>query len=263
MDGSAFLGLPASSFSLPPENYDEDGNYASLHANGINIAHNEGERRRLQMLEVASTLEERYRTLLPSDKKLADLKSASRQSSVNLSSPDIRPREEPVKLTTVHSNGSSIILKIKVPQPRQKDNGSQPQPFAGSPEPKSETQSHYSLSPPKSSSQKSRPEYPRKRPREDSDSPFSTPDRHTHSQYSCTSKADPCLLVQWAERHQSAPNTRKTQRHVTAFGTKVPPKIEEVRDFEIPVWIRACSPSTRSDGMAECIGASAGEATVS
>ena len=261
MDSSAFLGLPATSFSLPPENFDEYGNYTSVCADGMTIPHNEGERRRLQMLEVASALEERYRTLLPSDKKLADLKSASRQSSVNLTS-DTRPREEPVKVTTVHSNGSSIVLKIRVPQPRQKDNGSQPQPPIGSPELKSETLSYCSLSPSKPLPQMSHPEYPQKWPREYSDSPPSTPDRHTNSLYSVSPKVDPCCLVQWAERHRSAPNKRKTQRHVTAFGTKVPPEIEEVRDFEMPAWIRDCSPSGTSDERYECLDAGAGEATV-
>lgn len=40
-----------------------------------------------------------------------------------------------------------------------------------------------------------------------------------------------------ALRSSSAPNARKTQRHVTAFGTRVPQEIEEVRDFEIPGWL--------------------------
>jgi hypothetical protein len=31
---------------------------------------------------------------------------------------------------------------------------------------------------------------------------------------------------------------QRTQRHVTAFGAKVPPELEEIRDFEIPDWIR-------------------------
>ncbi|KAL4062970.1 hypothetical protein V8B97DRAFT_1877236 [Scleroderma yunnanense] len=262
MDGSAFLGLPASSFVPPVEHDDVDGDYSSMHAGDIALVHNEGERRRLQMLEVASSLEQRYRTLLPSDKKLADLKSSSRQSSVNLNIPDIRPQEEPAKLSTFQSNGSSIILKIKVPPPRPKDHASPPRLLTGSPEAKSETPSYCSLSPPKHISQKAYFQYPRKRPREDSDPPRSTPDRHTSYSYSGTSKTETCLLVQWAERHRSAPNTRKTQRHVTAFGTKVPPEIEEIRDFEIPAWVRDCSPSVNSDERGECIGVSAEEVVV-
>jgi len=31
---------------------------------------------------------------------------------------------------------------------------------------------------------------------------------------------------------------QRTQRHVTAFGVKVPQDLEEIRDFEIPDWIR-------------------------
>ncbi|OBZ79553.1 hypothetical protein A0H81_01406 [Grifola frondosa] len=46
-----------------------------------------------------------------------------------------------------------------------------------------------------------------------------------------------CMLLVSALRNSSAPNARKTQRHVTAFGTRVPPEIEEVRDFEIPAWL--------------------------
>ncbi|KAG6337062.1 hypothetical protein ID866_2015 [Astraeus odoratus] len=239
MDGSAFLTLPTSSFSFPPEG-NLDYNHTSVNANGA-VAYSEGERRRQQMLEVASSLEERYRTLLPSDKKLADLRSASRQSSVNLNSSDVHSREESSNATTVPSNGSPIILKIKVPQPRQRDSGSHP-PFASSPAVKSETLSHCSPSPTKPISQTSPSQRPRKRLREDSDSPRSSPEYQVNDSYSFGPKTETCMLVQWAERHQSAQNTRKTQRHVTAFGTKVPQEIEEVRDFEIPPWLRDRSP---------------------
>lgn len=252
MDSSAFLALPASSFSLPRErDHTADGIGSSLHANGT-TAHNEGERRRQQMLEVASMLEERYRTLLPSDKKLADLKSASRQSSVNLSSSDARHLEELVSPSAPQPNSSSIILKIKVPPARQKDHLWL---FPSSPKANSEALSHRSISPTKPVPRNSSPERPRKRPREDSDSPYSTPDRCTRYAHSGTPKAEACMLVQWAERHRSSLNTRKTQRHVTAFGTKVPPEIEEVRDFEIPSWIRVPSPSVRSDAREECMAA--------
>lgn len=47
----------------------------------------------------------------------------------------------------------------------------------------------------------------------------------------------PCMLVLAAERNALAPTARKTQRHVTAFGARVPQEIEEVRDFEIPEWV--------------------------
>ncbi|KAI6047899.1 hypothetical protein EDC04DRAFT_2620490 [Pisolithus marmoratus] len=242
MDGSAFLALPASSFSLPrEEDQTADGIGSSLHANGA-AAHNEGERRRQQMLEVASMLEERYRTLLPSDKKLADLKSASRQSSVNLSSSDARHLGELASPSIApQPNSSSIILKIKVPPARQKDDRAHLWLFPSSPNANSEAPSQCSISPIKA---------------KDSDSPYSTPDRCTKYAHSGTPKAEACMLVQWAERHRSSLNTRKTQRHVTAFGTKVPPEVEEVRDFEIPPWIRISSPSARSDAGEEYVVAS-------
>jgi hypothetical protein len=43
--------------------------------------------------------------------------------------------------------------------------------------------------------------------------------------------------MQAAVRNSSAPTARKTHRHVTAFGTKVPQEIEILRDFELPEWI--------------------------
>ena len=56
-----------------------------------------------------------------------------------------------------------------------------------------------------------------------------------------------CVLMVAAIRQSSAPTARKTQRHVTAFGTRVPPELEEVRDFEIPSWVLA-SGSASEDG---------------
>ena len=48
-----------------------------------------------------------------------------------------------------------------------------------------------------------------------------------------------CVLMVAALRQATAPTARKTQRHVTAFGARVPQEIEEVRDFEIPWWVIA------------------------
>ncbi|KAI0756350.1 hypothetical protein C8Q80DRAFT_1264417 [Daedaleopsis nitida] len=56
-----------------------------------------------------------------------------------------------------------------------------------------------------------------------------------------------CVLMVAAIRQSSAPTARKTQRHVTAFGTRVPTEIEEVRDFLIPDWVLA-SGSASEDG---------------
>ncbi|KAH9923637.1 uncharacterized protein B0H18DRAFT_457675 [Fomitopsis serialis] len=45
-----------------------------------------------------------------------------------------------------------------------------------------------------------------------------------------------CMLMVAALRNSAAPNARKTQRNVLAFGARVPQEIE-VRDFEIPEWV--------------------------
>ncbi|KAI5997946.1 hypothetical protein EDD15DRAFT_2363786 [Pisolithus albus] len=211
MDSSAFLALPASSFSIPHE-----------------------KDHTADMLEAALMLEERYRTLLPSDKKLADLKIASRQSSVNLSSSDARHLEE-LTSPAPQPNSSSIILKIKVPPTRQKDDRAQLWLFPSSPKANSDALSYSSISPTKPLPQKGSSERSRKRPREDSDSPYSTPDRYTKHAYSGTPKTEACC----AGAMGGAP--------------PVPPEIEEVRDFEIPSWIRAPSPSATSDTREECV----------
>jgi hypothetical protein len=46
-----------------------------------------------------------------------------------------------------------------------------------------------------------------------------------------------CLLMVSAMRTASAPLARKTQRHVTAFGVKVPDTLDDIREFELPWWI--------------------------
>ncbi|KAL6304859.1 hypothetical protein BKA93DRAFT_732232 [Sparassis latifolia] len=57
---------------------------------------------------------------------------------------------------------------------------------------------------------------------------------HPHTRHH---ERPPCQLVLAAERNAVAPLARKTQRHVTAFGTRVPPEIEDVRDYQIPDWV--------------------------
>ncbi|KAJ3984804.1 hypothetical protein F5890DRAFT_1565399 [Lentinula detonsa] len=73
MDHSAFLALPASSFSprSDGQGYGENGHLL----NGSAIA--EGERRKKEMLAVAETLEERYKILLPPSQKWRKYVSAS------------------------------------------------------------------------------------------------------------------------------------------------------------------------------------------
>lgn len=264
MDGSAFLGLPAASFSLPPP-LNVDKSEVSLSGTRINITpiHDEGERRQQEMLEIASILEERYRTLLPSEKKLADLKSAS---SMNLQASDVCSSEEPSATggdtpdqTSPRPSTPSIILKIKVPQTRYKDHSGLPSSQL-SPPGINTNSNHTPLSPTKPYSKvssdtlsiSSDPPYKRRRTSRviDVESPCSAdaleyvPPRSSHP---AAPKAEPCVLMQWALRNQAAPNVRKTQRHVTAFGTKVPPNLEEVRDFELPEWIRPRSPTIVDD----------------
>ena len=73
MDSAAFMALPASSFSpMPKEAAVDPEEIAAVSSPYTNlngqIPHAEGERRRKEMLEVATMLEERYRVLLPSDR---------------------------------------------------------------------------------------------------------------------------------------------------------------------------------------------------
>ncbi|KAG1754928.1 uncharacterized protein EDB91DRAFT_1042737 [Suillus paluster] len=268
MDGSAFLGLPATSFPLPSEEVqvedDEDADLAGAHLDGATIC-NEGERRRQEMLEVASILEDRYRTLLPSDKKsYFDQKKASRQSSVNIPPPsDVRPQEEPIvngwaSATTLPTKANtSLVLKIKVP----KQSSFSPS-VSSTPAPPKPPTRPLSSSPPKSVSRASpakqisrassdtesvESERPRKRAKasrlDESYSPHSTPEHAPRPSHSAPApKPEPCVLMQAAIRASSAPSARKTHRHVTAFGAKVPQEIEELRDFELPEWILPAEP---------------------
>ncbi|EIN13919.1 hypothetical protein PUNSTDRAFT_129584 [Punctularia strigosozonata HHB-11173 SS5] len=79
MEISAFLALPASSFSAPPPRYDELSEELSSAAGyPHSIASiQEGERRRREMLQIAEGLEERYRILLPPDRPRAAEKKIS------------------------------------------------------------------------------------------------------------------------------------------------------------------------------------------
>ncbi|KIK94147.1 hypothetical protein PAXRUDRAFT_12220 [Paxillus rubicundulus Ve08.2h10] len=260
MDGSAFLGLPATSFLLPAGT-DDDETLPGAHINGAAIYH-EGERRRQEMLEVASMLEERYRTLLPSEKKLADLKGASRSSSVNLQLSDVRTQEDSIfsaretfSQPSPKPNAPSIVLKIKVPQFRQKDPNGLPLSIVSSPGAKTLSQHHLSPTKPfskvSSDTLSTSSERSRKRSRASCvdypESPRSTPEHVTKPSHSSVAPKTESLLMQWALRTRAAPNARKTQRHVTAFGTKVPLELEEVRDFELPRWIRPHSPTVVSE----------------
>ncbi|PCH34238.1 hypothetical protein WOLCODRAFT_113418 [Wolfiporia cocos MD-104 SS10] len=73
----------------------------------------------------------------------------------------------------------------------------------------------------------------------------------SHAGASGKTEQTTCVLRVAALRNSAAPNVRKTQRHVTAFGTRVPPEIEELRDFEIPEWVHAPISDDTSDGSDE------------
>ncbi|KAF8808083.1 hypothetical protein BYT27DRAFT_7037173, partial [Phlegmacium glaucopus] len=73
MDSAAFMTLPASSFSpMPKEAVADPEEVAAASSPYTNpngyLPHTEGERRRKEMLDVATMLEERYRVLLPPDR---------------------------------------------------------------------------------------------------------------------------------------------------------------------------------------------------
>lgn len=70
MDSAAFLALPASLFLHPSTqiNGEVDGSQAEINATQPNVVSQEGERRRKEMLCIASTLQERYRVLLPPER---------------------------------------------------------------------------------------------------------------------------------------------------------------------------------------------------
>jgi hypothetical protein len=123
MEGTAFLSLPSSSFSPIPtrSNEDEDeevvANVFGTPVNGA-PAHNEGERRRKEMLDLALALEERYRILLPPDRK--DKKSNGKDgASVNNNGDATGDEEDDNSESEVASEeivaSKSLSIKIKVP----------------------------------------------------------------------------------------------------------------------------------------------------
>lgn len=263
MDGSAFLGLPATSFSLlPGAVQDEDGHdesHLGAPTNGAAVC-NEGDRRRQEMLDVASKLEERYRTLLPSEKKsYFDQKKASRQGSVLIHpSTEIQPQEESIingrasEATVPTKSNTPLLLKIKVPkQPSFSRSVSvsvtplpKPtiRPLSSSP---SKSVSDFPAKPisrASSDTESVESQQPRKRARpshpDETYSPSSSPEHAPRPSHAGPApKPETCVLMQAAIRSSSTLSARKTQRHVTAFGTKVPQEIEVLRDFELPEWI--------------------------
>jgi len=74
---------------------------------------------------------------------------------------------------------------------------------------------------------------PKKRQRPGSPVPHvysPSPSKHSYS----GSQREPCALMVAATRNATAPSARKTHRHITAFGVRVPQELEEIRDYELP-----------------------------
>lgn len=321
MDTSAFLALPASAFSdttgpVTFDVHDTDPGLSELpgaHVNGA-AAYNEGERRRKEMLDVALSLEERYRVLLPPDRKWLDKKEKDKKGKRDSSAPTVsvepehspepsseveqeeeeEEEEEPTKpLLPSHSysqasDGESEVdfeerdrqrskqLKLRIKFPPRKPDGVSPSPSKGKPS----LHGKVFPAPPFASSHPSQgrlvstkmvvrskdgkflpknkryvqdgsqsasaPASPRKRHRANSSasqhatSPSTPTTKQQHISYAGAAgrpERTQCALLVSALRNATAPSARKTQRHVTAFGIRVPPEIEEVRDFEIPEWL--------------------------
>lgn len=365
MDPSAFLALPESDFSLPPDELSDVAELNGDTADGVLFhphAHApEGYRRRKEMLAVACSLEERYRTLLnpdkkPSGKRFTKVESATIQRAIAGSISDAEEEgedeveeaeeeeeEEPDELDesevedepvsprrpSYHdesgesevdaderdrqrSKGLKLKIKFSLRTPTQ----------AKDPLSKRKRQMQTTLSPFMAKAAKSasalarkaddeklqsptklvsiaatsiltaasappRPRGPRgrylpkgkehssaspakgppkKRPRTDSLASFTHPptgkrvpsqresismgvarpmrlDSPGSRQFATYAGAagrpelTTCVLMVAALRNSAAPNVRKTQRNVLAFGTRVPPELELVRDFEIPEWV--------------------------
>lgn len=88
LDYTAFLAVPDDTFGEAPE-----ANHLSEVDGDEQSPMREGERRRNLMLDVALSLEERYRTLLPSDRKGADKKGERASLSISV---EPRTREQSV-----------------------------------------------------------------------------------------------------------------------------------------------------------------------
>ena len=315
MDGNAFLSLPVSLFRPLGTSALQEGDGSTnvpivddddidtglhdlpgIHVNGAAL-HNEGERRRKEILETAANLEERYRVLLPPDKVVRELTSASAGGSRRPSA-SVEPEEEvasspqqpqqklklrikfpPQGSPVANGNGSEVILgsvpgesptqiQTQTPKPehpprRASTRGAGTVPTTPVPPVTRKTRTAVTSTPSVVDIESPRPN---KRPRrgtraqevEDEDltnhdtreevelpSPVSVtaPHKshpkphhpyHTHNQFTG-------ILMATALRSSSLTShrtTQRTQRHLTAFGLKIHPEIEEIRDFKIPYWLK-------------------------
>ncbi|KAL7285083.1 hypothetical protein ACG7TL_000175 [Trametes sanguinea] len=326
MDSSAFLSLPASDFTPLHDQSAGAGpsgqNDAGEHVDSSNLhgaaAYHEGERRRKLMLETALQLEQRYRTLLPPDRRWMEKKLSgkpnSKAASVDVTEEDMvedeleaeeeeEEGEEEVD-ELAEDDGESEVdpeelererskkLKLRIKFPPRMLSSQQPAVQEKKPPPSRGGGKQITLSPffkphisggkgkansPLRSASYTASETTSKRGRYSVDTadtlhqapPAKKPRvsvsasaklkaaKPSNGGYKAESVSSagagakkeqpPCVLVTAAIRQSSAPTARKTQRHVTAFGARVPPEIEEVRDFEIPEWVLA-RPSASDDG---------------
>lgn len=316
MDGSAFLTLPVSLFR-PPGASEGDGSadepivvddadtglqdLPGIHVNGAAL-HNEGERRKREILETAAGLEERYRVLLPPDKVVKELTSASvggsRRPSASVepeaveeeqvaSSP--QPPQQKLKLRikfppqgtpVANGNGNGVIpglvpghsqteVQAQIPKlehtpGRVSTRGTGPAPTTPVlPSTRPKTRTSITASPSVADMESPRPN---KRPRrgahaqdvEDEDyidhdtreevelpvpvSVTAPPKPHPKPHYPYHTHNQPMgILMATALRSSSLTShrtTQRTQRHLTAFGLKIHPEIEDIRDFKIPDWLK-------------------------
>ncbi|KAF9647438.1 hypothetical protein BDM02DRAFT_3187960 [Thelephora ganbajun] len=318
MDGSAFLTLPVSLFRPPGTSTSQEGDGSvnepivvdddidtglqdlpGIHVNGAAL-YNEGERRRREILETAAGLEERYRVLLPPDKVVKELTSASvggsRRPSASVE-PEAAGEEEAAQ--PPQQPQQKLKLRIKFPlQGSQVTNGNGdgviPVSVPEQPQTQIQTQIPMSEYHPRRASTRgagavpktpvlpgTRPRTrtsitgtpsvvdlesprPNKRPRrgvraqevEDEDvvdtgeevelpSPASiatSHKSHLKPHYPHHAHNQPTgILMATALRSSSLTShrtTQRTQRHLTAFGLKIHPEVEEIRDFEIPSWLK-------------------------
>jgi len=120
MDASAFLALPASDFSPAPGVQEDDVNagaalLAAAHVNGAN-AHNEGERRRKEMLDIALFLEARFKVLLPPDQiRKSQSRSAMREDNAITPATSVLRRSAEImeKVISADSNLRQDRIKAK------------------------------------------------------------------------------------------------------------------------------------------------------
>ncbi|KAI9060520.1 hypothetical protein FKP32DRAFT_1029856 [Trametes sanguinea] len=315
MDCSAFLSLPASDFAPlhdqsadagPSGQTDADEPVDSSNLHGA-AAYHEGERRRKLMLETALQLEQRYRTLLPPDRRWMEKKLSgkphSKAASVDVADEDMvedeleeedeeEEGEEEVDELEEDDGESEVDpeelererskkLKLRIKFPPRMLTSQQSVVQEKKPPPSRGGGKQITLSPffkphisggegklnsPLRSASYTASETTSKRGRYSVDTAdtlhqapsakkprvsvsASTKLKATKPANGAAAKKEQatCVLVTAAIRQSSAPTARKTQRHVTAFGARVPPEIEEVRDFEIPEWVLA-PPSASEDG---------------